>query len=156
MARKIRIEAPTDLTLKLFLYAFTGSGTPDTNGYALTEVSPRAYEMTIPDDALQGVFYCSIYYIAQDATIDSGYVNLESADSTYLLSNSPPAPSTTEIPETSYSAYGPKRVKTKEMEIEQFSPMEIQRAEDRAAAPLPCFGSSHVCVGRNKNVRYYK
>ncbi len=38
---------------------------------------------------------------------------------------------------TASQSYGPKRVKTPNMEVEQFDPLTIQRAEDRANSVYP-------------------
>lgn len=49
------------------------------------------------------------------------------------------------------SQYGPKRVKTKQMEIEQFDPRildELEERKSRRSAGLPTFCSSNFCVGR--------
>lgn len=43
-------------------------------------------------------------------------------------------------------AYGPKRVKTPNMEVEQFDPIAIQRAEDRANAVHPTLGSMNISI----------
>lgn len=158
MARKIRIEAPEDLTLTLYMYPFSSSGTPDVEGYASTEAYPRAYESTITDDTLYGVFYCVWKYTAGDEeiTIDSGYCNFELTDGTYLVTNEPPTETTSVVTEVSptYSSYGPKRVKTKEMEIEQFDPIAIQRATERSSATLPSFADGNTAVGRGKRCRH--
>lgn len=50
-----------------------------------------------------------------------------------------------------YSKYGPKRVKTKQMEIEQFDPRVLQDLEDRLARnSIPTFSNSMFAVGRNQ------
>ena len=62
-------------------------------------------------------------------------------------------PSTPQLPEvdTTYSKYGPKRVKTKEMEIEQFDPRVLQDLEDRKTrCTPPTFANSRFAVGRNQ------
>lgn len=52
--------------------------------------------------------------------------------------------------------YGPKRVKTKTMDIEQFSPMELYKLEQLRVQSSPTFCSSRMCVGRGINELYYE
>lgn len=54
---------------------------------------------------------------------------------------------TPELPELTYSAYGPKRVKTKQMEIETHDPEKLQRLTERSMNKVPTFCSSAGCVG---------
>jgi len=53
--------------------------------------------------------------------------------------------------------YGPKTVKTKEMEITQFSPMEVIKARERENSSWPTFCQGPSCVGRHvsENPRTY-
>jgi hypothetical protein len=61
---------------------------------------------------------------------------------------SPPEEEAATLPN---SEYGPRRVKTKEMEIEAFSPMEVIRARERENSQPPTFCGGPHCVGRYKD-----
>lgn len=153
MTRTFRTEQPENLTLKMYLAPVDLGETGDEEGYNLTETLSRQYEVVVPAD-LYGRYRVSIELVSEaiTATIDSGYVNFGSADGVYVMQNTLPELST--VPETSndtYTTYGPKRVKTKEMEIEQFSPDIIQRVQERESATLPTFCSGPACIGRYKN-----
>ena len=52
-------------------------------------------------------------------------------------------------------AYGPRKVQTPNMTVEQFSPLEIQRARDRESASYPTLGSMHVTIASPDHCRYY-
>lgn len=155
MTRKIEVEAPTGQTLKIYLFAHTTETEADEDGYDLTEVEDMQYQYTIASDTLVGTYRCLIEVITDDITtaIDSGYVLLLAQDGVYVISDTLPTSSTaTTTTENDYNSYGPKRVKTKEMEIEQFSPKELQRVEERANnTTLPSFCGGFACVGRFKN-----
>jgi hypothetical protein len=71
--------------------------------------------------------------------------------------NGTPAETPIEEPEVPLGEYGPKSVKTKEMEITQFSPMEVLRAREREATSWPTFCQGPSCVGRHvsENPRTY-
>lgn len=43
--------------------------------------------------------------------------------------------------------YGPKRVKTPNMEVEQFDPSTIQRLREREAVQMPTLGSLTFSIG---------
>ena len=62
------------------------------------------------------------------------------------------------VPETpgplSLSPYGPKRVKTKQMEIEQFDIEKLQRVSERNSVGTPCFGKTHTCIGETEQESY--
>lgn len=53
-------------------------------------------------------------------------------------------------------AYGPKKVQTPNMTVEQFSPLEIQRARDRESAAYPTLGSMHVTIASPDHCKYYE
>jgi hypothetical protein len=55
-----------------------------------------------------------------------------------------------EVESVSFGNVGPKRVKTKEMEIEQFDPLRSQMALDRSQVMQPSWCQGHSCVGRYK------
>lgn len=42
--------------------------------------------------------------------------------------------------------YGPKRVKTPNMEVEQFDPIAMQRASERLGSVYPTLGTMHVDI----------
>lgn len=46
-----------------------------------------------------------------------------------------------------FGASGPRRVRTKEMEIEQFRPDILQLVEDRKVSKTPSFCQSQFCIG---------
>ncbi len=52
--------------------------------------------------------------------------------------------------------YGPKKVKTPNMEVEQFSPLEVQRARDRESAAYPTLSSMHITVASPDHCKYYE
>lgn len=154
MTRKLRVEQPTDLTLRAFLFPLTTEESADGDGYELTEVEDRMYEFTISQATLVGTYRVSIQLESEaiTTTIDSGYVYLGAADGTYIFQNTvPTTPTTTEITTPTYSTHGPKRVKTREMEIESHNPRDIQRVIERDTyTTLPTFSSGAACVGRFK------
>lgn len=51
-------------------------------------------------------------------------------------------------------AYGPKRVKTPNLEVEQFDPLTIQRASDREGSVHPTFGSFGWTVVSPNRTKY--
>lgn len=53
------------------------------------------------------------------------------------------------LPDLKFSEYGPRRIKTKKLEIEQFDPEKLQDLKDRKNRTIPTFCSSRFCVGRN-------
>ena len=153
MTRTFRTEQPEELTLKIYLVPVDLGEIGDEEGYTLTETLPRQYEIEVPTGFF-GRYRVTVEMVSVEITanIDSGYVDFGSADGVYVMQNKLPELSTT--PETSddtYTTYGPKRVKTKEMEIEQFSPDVIQRVQERESATLPTFCSGPACIGSYKN-----
>jgi hypothetical protein len=159
MTRILSTEQPEGLTLKAYLYPID-TGVPGVeDGYELTETAARLYQLTITDPEIYGRYRVAIEMVSDDitATIDSGYVLIGNVAGNYILQNKLPELTITTPtlpPEVAYSSYGPKRVKTKEMEIEQFSPMELQKVQERANAALPSFCSGGAtCVGRYKHER---
>ncbi len=151
--RTLRIEAPTGQTLKAYLYPLTIEQSADPAGYSLTETASRQYEVEISDPLLLGTYRVVVEMISEDITtaIDSGYVVLEQADGTYIMTNKVPScttPSQESDPAT-LADFGPKRVKTKEMEIEQFDPLRLQMAQDRSRSTQPSWCDGAICVGRS-------
>ena len=157
--RTIRVEAPTGQALRIFLYPFTVEVVADVAGYVLTETAPRQYETEIEDPLLIGTYRVAVQVTTEDITtiIDSGYVCLGQPDGTYVMSNKLPTTCSTpsqESTEATLPDYGPKRVKTKEMEIEQFDPLRLQMAQDRGRVQQPSWCDGSTCVGRNEEERY--
>ena len=151
--RTIRIEAPVGQTLRIFLYPFTLEAAADPAGYALTETGPRQYETAIEDVALLGTYRVAVEVVTEDITtiIDSGYLCLGQADDTYVMTNKLPTTCPTPSQESEAATlpdYGPKRVKTKEMEIEQFDPLRNQMAQDRSRVQQPSWCDGAICVGK--------
>jgi hypothetical protein len=149
--RIIRLEAPTEQSLRIYLYPFTLEAPADPAGYTTTETSPRQYEATIEDPLLIGIYRVVVEVITESITtiIDSGYVRLDQPDATYVMTNKlPTTPSPQESSEATLPDYGPKRVKTKEMEIEQFDPLRIQIAQDRGRVQQPSWCDGAICVGK--------
>lgn len=158
MTRILSTEQPEGLTLKAYLFPIDTGAAGIEEGYELTETADRLYQLTITDAEIFGRYRIAIEMISDDitATIDSGYVFIGNVSGNYIMQNTLPELSTTITtppPEITYSDYGPKRVKTKEMEIEQFSPMELQRVQERVNATLPSFCSGSTCIGRYKHER---
>jgi len=155
--RTIRVEAPTEQTLRLYLYPFTTEVAADGAGYALIETGPRQYEWEVDDATLLGTYRAVIEVETPEITtiIDSGYVTLCLDEVTYVISNKAPSTCSTPSQEsettTSLTDFGPKRVKTKEMEIEQFDPLRNQMAAERATMNYPGWCSGYDCVGRGIN-----
>lgn len=56
-----------------------------------------------------------------------------------------------DLPEVVLSDYGPKRVKTKTMDIEQFDPEKLYRLEQMKARSVPTFCMSKFCQGRTQD-----
>lgn len=50
--------------------------------------------------------------------------------------------------------YGPRKVKTPNIEVEQFSPVEIQKAKDRAKAVAPTMATLHIDIAKPNLCRY--
>lgn len=154
MSRTLRIEAPTEQTLKAFLFPFTTEVVADPTGYALTETGARQYEVEIADATIVGVYRVVIEATTADITtaIDSGYVLLEVPNGTYVMTNKLPTITITPSQESVAATlpdYGPKRVKTKEMEIEQFDPLRLQMAQERSSITQPSWCDGAICVGKN-------
>jgi hypothetical protein len=152
--RTIRIEAPVGQTLRIFLYPFTIETAADPAGYALTETGPRQYEASIADDTLVGTYRVAVEVVTEDITtiIDSGYLCLGQPEGTYVMTNKLPTTCSTPSQESEAATlpdYGPKRVKTKEMEIEQFDPLRLQMAQDRGRVQQPSWCDGSICVGKS-------
>jgi hypothetical protein len=148
--RILRLEAPTEQSLRIYLFPFSDEVVADPSGYVILETSPRQYEVEIEDPLLLGTYRVVVEVITDDITtiIDSGYVVLEQGDNTYVMTNKlPSAPTITST--TQGSEYGPRRVKTKEMEIEQFDPLRIQMAADRSTVQQPSWCDGSICVGKS-------
>jgi len=152
MTRTLRIEAPPELTLKVFLNPEESGLEGDEGGYALTEIVPRTYEVEIEEELIFGIYSVRVVMESEapDITIDSGYVKFAATAGTYIMTQNKPdaCPVAASTEGLTFSTYGPKRVKTKEMEIEQFAPSEIMKADERAIATSPTFCEGGVCVGR--------
>ena len=57
---------------------------------------------------------------------------------------------------TASQTYGPKRVKTPNMEIEQFDPETIQKAQERANSVMPTFCGFGMTIASPNNTKYKK
>ena len=57
------------------------------------------------------------------------------------------------LPEQQFSEYGPKRIKTREMEIEQFDIEKLDRLKQRSSNNNPSFCQSTFCVGYYDSTR---
>lgn len=57
------------------------------------------------------------------------------------------------LPEISgaFSEFGPKRVKTKELDIEQWDPEKLERINRRKTTPHPTFCNSLFCIAKPKD-----
>jgi hypothetical protein len=152
MTRKFETEQPADLTLTLFLEALDGGLAGEEEGYELTEENPRQYTYTLTEPTMFGLYRAVIKIVGSETlTIDSGYVRFGAESGTYQMVNKVPDPIVAPpVGPDEYTQYGPRRVKTKEMEIEQFSPDIIQKVNSRAAAKIPTFCALPSCVGRHR------
>jgi hypothetical protein len=152
--RTIRVEAPTEQTLRLYLYPFTTEVAADVAGYVLVETGPRQYEWEVDEDTLLGTYRAVIEVETVEITtiIDSGYICLGQPEGTYVMTNKLPTTCSTSSQESEAATlpdYGPKRVKTKEMEIEQFDPLRLQLAQDRSRVQQPSWCDGSICVGKS-------
>lgn len=59
----------------------------------------------------------------------------------------PPLPEIT----GAFSEFGPKRVKTKELDIEQWDPEKLERINRRRTATHPTFCNSLFCIAKPKD-----
>lgn len=148
----LRLEAPTGQTLKAYLFPYTTEVAADVAGYSLTETASRQYEVTL--SGLVGTYRVVVEVItdAITTTIDSGYVLLEAAEGTYLMTNGLSITPTVAVVSSASDLpdYGPRRVKTKELEIEQFDPLKNQMAQERSILTQPSWCEGYSCVGKNK------
>lgn len=147
VSKKLQIEAPEELDLTAFFKPTSIETEGDIAGYSLTEISARLYEMILPSTLIG-----SYWVVVKDdeETIDAGYINITSSVMVYSLSTTLPSESLEqEESTTTYPAYGPKKVKTKEMEIEQFDPLTNQMAEERKTLNQPTWCSGGSCRGIN-------
>lgn len=151
--RTLRVEAPTGQTLKAYLFPFSNEIIADPAGYSLVETETRQYEVEIVNPELVGTYRVLIEVVSGEFTnsIDSGYVALGGDAGTYVMTDIIPTIATASTSEVTLTDYGPKRVKTKEMEIEQFDPIRNQMASERATMNYPGWCSGYDCVGRYKN-----
>ena len=104
-------------------------------------------------------------YHPQDRPTNAGLITykfLDNLDNSDILPvEFTGVPVTTEEIALKLSEYGPKRIKTKEMEIEQFDPRILDEVEERKknrAKSLPTFCSSNFCAGytNEENPRCYR
>lgn len=90
-------------------------------------------------------------YDAQDRPTNPGLVTYKFTDNLgntdYLSVNFTGTPAEPDLPDIKYPSYGPRRVKTKEMDIEQFDPMKLAFLDDRSQESTPTFGSHKFAVG---------
>ena len=126
----------------------------DAGGYALTEVEDMQYQYTVESSTLVGTYRVVVEVITDAITtaIDSGFVLLLAADGVYVMTNTfPVSAPTVATPTNEYASFGPKRVKTKEMEIEAHNPKDLQRLLERTTnTNLPTFCGGFACVGKHK------
>jgi hypothetical protein len=60
-----------------------------------------------------------------------------------VAQQTPPAPA----PPTPFPGIGPKRVRTRDLDIEQFDPDKLDLIERRRTSKIPTFCDSHICIG---------
>ena len=110
--------------------------------YPIPEI-PNDGEVTIPIPMdLVGDFEYIIWRVNTD--IIRGSFTREVGQEIVDLDSCPePTPSPVPI----HSEYGPKRVRTKEMDIEMWDPEMINRLEERKKAKAPSFCNSTFCIG---------
>jgi len=53
-------------------------------------------------------------------------------------------------------SYGPKKVQTPNMTVEQFDPLMMQRARDRENATYPTLGGMHITIASPDHCQYYE
>lgn len=145
--KKLQIEAPEGLTLTAFFNPTTDQTAGNVSGYALTEVSDRLYETIIPDEILG--LYWVVIKLGTDA-IDGGYSSI-TTEGVFLISKEiPVTPDVPDVTPSSLTNHGPRRVKTKEMEIEQFDPMRLALLAERSLAQVPTWCDGPSCSGRHQ------
>ena len=112
---------------------------------------PNDGEVTIPIPMdLVGDFEYIIWRVNTD--IIHGIFTREAGQETIDLDACPeqPPPTPTPTPETT-----PKRVKTKEMEIEQFDPYRMQLLKERQTVSQPSWCDGSICIGTDHCGRFY-
>lgn len=109
---------------------------------------PAALTAPSVEEIEDGFYYVTL----TDAEADGAYLEIypESSTSDVQVIGVPgfkniTTTTTTSSPETGLAEasqeYGPKRVKTPNMEVEQFDPLTIQRATERANSEIPIFSN---------------
>lgn len=118
-------------------------------GDTLTEVSNGYFEAEVEETLSQSISYEAVI-TKDDVIIYNGWLLLSKSETiddpgTGLV----PESSLPEIDLTTFGTYGPKRVKTPNLEVEQFDPNVVANAERLARTP-PSFCDSHVCIAKPK------
>ena len=79
---------------------------------------------------------------------------MTTGDTLELVTTEPQPNTTIEELAALSEAYGPKRVKTPNMEVEQFDPITMQRLEDRKNTIYPTFGGFHMTIVSPDHCKY--
>lgn len=107
-------------------------------------IIPNDGEVTIPIPMdLVGDFEYIIWRVNTDL-LHSSFTR-EAGQDTVDLDSCPEQP--VPVPTVPTSEYGPKRVRTKEMDIEMWDPEMLNRLEERKKAKAPSFCNSTFCIG---------
>ena len=117
-------------------------------GDTLTEVSNGYFEAEIEESLSQVVSY-EVLVTKDDIKIYAGWLLLSRSNTVDDPGTGPTPTSLPEIDLTTFGKYGPKRVKTPNLEIEQFDPDKVIKA-DRMNSATPSFCDSHICIAEAK------
>jgi len=117
-------------------------------GDTLTEVSNGYFEAEVSESLSQVVSY-EVLVTKDDVKIYAGWLLLSRSNTVDDPGTGPTPTSLPEIDLTTFGKYGPKRVKTPNLEIEQFDPDKVIKA-DRLSGPAKGFCDSHICIAEAK------
>ena len=117
-------------------------------GDTLTEVSNGYFEAEVSETLSQVVSY-EVLVTKDDVKIYAGWLLLSRSNTVDDPGTGPTPTTLPEIDLTTFGKYGPKRVKTPNLEIEQFDPDKVIKA-DRMNSGTPSFCDSHICIAEAK------
>jgi hypothetical protein len=141
----------------------TGDAANITAKIAIDYGTRTALADTHPEEAEDGFYYFDLSQAETDGHLLEIFP--ESSTSNVQVIGVPGLFNTETVPETGTDLsddliafndeYGPKKVQTPNMTVEQFSPLEIQRARDRESAAYPTLGSMHITIASPDHCKYY-
>jgi hypothetical protein len=121
------------------------TGTKEVLAIELTDVGGGYYNLVIPHELFATGSRGSLYSTSSNSNIT---VIPWQNDTTINE-----GPSATSSPRELSQAYGPKRVKTPNMEVEQFDPLTMLRAQERENAVAPSF-PWHMTIASPNRCKY--